>query len=91
MLESLLCAFGLLAMMIALVGVGIGIVEIQARIEEQRRDREHRMPVVYARYAATRSIRDIRRQAIRDLLEAERRQRTDYGDVIEGTAVEVER
>jgi len=90
MLDSLLCGFEVIAMIVGLIGVGIGILEVEARIEERRRDREHRMPVAYSRYAATRSIRDIKRQAIRELLEAERYARADYGEVIEGTAVEVE-
>lgn len=47
--------------------------------------------VDYAQYAATRDIRDIRRRAIYDLLEAER-QYHDIGsrdDVIDSTAVEL--
>jgi hypothetical protein len=92
MLESLLCGFGVAAMIIGLIGVGVGIVEVEGRIEERRRRRQRQTKVALTRYAATRSIRDIKRQAIRDLLEAER----DYyqachGDVIEGTAVEVRR
>jgi hypothetical protein len=92
MLDSLLCGFGALTLIIGLIGVGLGIVEIDARIEERRRRRDRRMPVAYVRTAAVRSVREIRRQAIRDLLDAERGYRqAGYGDVIEGTAVEVER
>jgi hypothetical protein len=49
--------------------------------------------VDYARYTATRDIRDIRRRAIHDLLAAER-QYHEVGsrdDVIESTAVEIKR
>ena len=49
--------------------------------------------VDYARYAATRDIRDIRRRAIHDLLEAERQYHGvgSRDDVIESTAVEIKR
>jgi hypothetical protein len=90
MLEPFICGFGVLAMLIALIGLGLGIVEIEARIEERRRNRDRRMPVAYAHYTATRSIRDIKRAAIREMLEAERDLSASYGDVIEGTVVEVE-
>lgn len=47
----------------------------------------------YERYRAQQEIRSIRRQAVRDMLEAESRQRLAYcdADVIEGTALEVGR
>ncbi|HEY7829534.1 MAG TPA: hypothetical protein VIC06_03095 [Solirubrobacteraceae bacterium] len=45
----------------------------------------------YARYAAIRDIRDIRRRAIHDLLAAERQYRDIGGDsVIDGTCSEIE-
>ncbi len=45
----------------------------------------------YERYVAEQEIRDIRRRAVRDMLDAEARQRLAYddSDVIEGTAVAV--
>jgi hypothetical protein len=92
MLESLLCGFGVLALILGSIGVGVGILAVEGRIEEWRSKRQHRAAAAFTRYAATRSIRDIKRQAILDLLDAE----CDYypachGDVIEGTAVEVVR
>jgi len=47
--------------------------------------------IEHARVAAEFALRDIRRQAVRDLLDAERQYhgRFDEGEVIEGTAVEV--
>ncbi len=40
-------------------------------------------------YRAERSLHDIRRQAIHDMLETARTHRYPYDDVIEGTAVEI--
>ncbi len=91
MLDSLLCAFGALAIIIGSIGLGIGILAFEGCIEERRRRRQRRTTVVSTRYAATRSIRDIKRQAIHELLDAERRQHAGFCDVIEGTAVEVKR
>jgi hypothetical protein len=47
----------------------------------------------YERYCAEQDIRSIRRQAVRDMLEAESEPRLAYHqpDVIEGSAVEVRR
>ncbi|HEX3520391.1 MAG TPA: hypothetical protein VHT29_15270 [Solirubrobacteraceae bacterium] len=58
------------------------------------RDRmPHRARLEFVRYSAEQEIRSIRRQAVRDMLEAESVQRLAYSDpaVIEGTAVEVGR
>jgi hypothetical protein len=77
--------------------VGVGfllylLLEIVGRIENKLLLlREAR--VDYARYAATRDIRGIRRRAIHDLLAAERgyHDTRGSGDVIDSTAVEVGR
>ena len=55
------------------------------------RGRVGRGSTEHAKVAAEFAIRDIRRQAVRDLLAGEReyRDRFDEADIIEGTAVEV--
>jgi hypothetical protein len=66
----------------------IGIVELYASAR-----RRLRATADYERYRAEQSIRDLKRSAIRELLDVERAHRGQiehYADVIEGTAVEIE-
>ncbi len=74
-----------------IVCAGVGLLYVAAWIEEawRRRRRTSRWP--YTQYQAEQVIRSIRREAIRDMLEAEREERYAYDpDIIEGTAVVVE-
>jgi hypothetical protein len=80
-----------------LVGGGAGLVAfIALSVAEfigDRRDRARRRNAMRVeQYRAEQSIRSIRREAIREMLEAECDQRYAYDpNVIEGTAVEVRR
>jgi hypothetical protein len=67
----------------------IGLIAAWERVRDRLGARDN---LDYAVFRAQQEIRDIRRQAIHDMLEAERDQRYAYDpDVIEGTAVEVRR
>jgi hypothetical protein len=58
----------------------------------RKRVKRQRVNLYYERYAATQAIRALKRNAIREMLEAEREYRSTGGDgeIIESTAVEVE-
>lgn len=79
----LLCGGGLMVVV---------VLSVAERVDKIRRARR-RTRLGLERYRAEQAIRSIRRQAICDLLEAERAHRCAYHDpeVIESTAVEVGR
>lgn len=72
---------------------GLVLVWIGAHVEEAWRHMRRASRLDYERYRAEEEIRNIRREAICDLLEAERAHRYAYHDpnIIESTAVEVKR
>jgi hypothetical protein len=89
LLHDLEVAVSVLAMIVC---AGVGLLYVAAWIEEAWRRRRHNSRWPYDQYQNEQIIRSIRREAIRDMLEAERDQRYAYdSDVIEGTAVEVRR
>jgi hypothetical protein len=80
----LLCGGGLMVVVVLAIAERVGKIRRRARRRTRLR---------YERYRAEQAIRDIRRQAICDLLVAERAYRYAYNDpdIIESTAVEVRR
>jgi hypothetical protein len=88
-LEVLLGAGVSVALALAAAWTAIGLAVLA---EWVRRHLSRKRRAVYEQYAAEQAIRAIKRRAILDLLAAERGYRArSTGDVIEGTAVEVER
>jgi hypothetical protein len=77
-------------------GVGLTVLAVISVAEfggELRRSRQRWAAWKHERHCAEQSIRDLKRAAIRQMLEvehAERAQIEHYADVIEGTAVEIE-
>jgi hypothetical protein len=71
----------------------VAVIWVAKSVETVRSRRRQRRSLWVERYRAEQAIRGIRRQAIRDLLVAERAQRVACHDpdVIESTAVEVRR
>jgi hypothetical protein len=66
----------------------IGLIALAEGVRDRLRSQAR---LDYERYSAEQSIRSIRREAIRDMLDAERDQRYAYDpDIIEGSAVVVE-
>jgi uncharacterized membrane protein YebE (DUF533 family) len=89
----------MVALFVHAVLVGAGVIAVGALaglaydayeyLAERRRGRRVALTQAEARYVADRLIRATGRQAIRNLLAAERYARESGTDVIEGTAVEV--
>jgi hypothetical protein len=80
-----------ISVLIIFLSIGVAIL-VELRYQ-RRQDGRGRASPEYLRSAAEFSIRNIRRQAIREMFEAER-QYHDVGrsdDVIESTAVEIKR
>ncbi len=76
------------------VGVGLFLyllLCLSEPVEKQWKLRQERR-IDYARYAALRDVRAVRRHAIREMLKAERERRdtAGYGEIIDGTCHEVE-
>lgn len=70
----------------------IACIWVAEAIETRRVRLRRRRTLQLEQYRAEQAIHIIRRQAIHDMLEAERTHPNSYdGDVIEGTAVEVRR
>jgi len=89
--------FGLLLAVVGVVAAAgfvlWAVIGLVAAAEWVRDHLPIRARLDYERFHAEQSIRSIRRQAIHDMLEAERAARYAYDDpdIIEGTAVEVRR
>jgi hypothetical protein len=71
---------------------GLGFDAYEAA-RERRRQQRRRASLDYQSYAADEAIRALKRQAVHEMLEAERAHRHAYHspDIIESTAVEVDR
>jgi hypothetical protein len=81
----LLCGCAGVAAGVLVTCAVFGLIALAEGVRDRLRNQAR---LDYERYSAEQSIRSIRREAIRDMLEAERDQRYAYdSDVIEGTAV----
>jgi hypothetical protein len=85
-------ALGSVEIVVLWAGIALAVAMVGGARRRWWAQRE-RSRLLYECHASERFIRDARQQAIHELLEAERfyRDRCAGGDVIEGTAVEVDR
>jgi len=84
-------------LVLGVVMIAVGIVagflfDAYEAVQQMRRHRRRRARAEYERYAAEQAIRNTRRHAIQGMLAAEREYRDlgGSGEIIEGTAVDIE-
>lgn len=89
-LHALLPLFGICAMFVGLVVVIVTPALVSDFVKKIRRSRRESR-LFYQQYRAEQDIHNIKRNAVQEMLRAEREYRDtrDSGEVIEGTAVEV--